>query len=375
MLNQPLLQDTGGQQSQLKTSIEHMDKFTNVKHVQDIKTYEGKFPRVIFLLTCLLSINGYTGAWLKSSILRARVRQLLAENSYDVIHLDTISLHFLYDLLADHKVVLDHHNVESDMMMRRSKKESNIFKSIYFLIEAFKIRRLEKKFCSISDLNITCSILDRQRLLEVASTADIVSIPNAIELCRLSTTYLERRNKSRLSFIGTMNWYPNIEAVEFILDNLALPLSQSNSNITIDIVGAHATKPIVKKSKIHNNVNLHGFVDDLSEIQSETIIFICPIKDGGGTKLKILEAMSMGIPVIADPVACEGIAVEDRNNVYFASTAEEYLEGLDLLLSNDELRVSIGRGGAELIEKNYTVDVVGVKLLNTYQGLAVNVRN
>ena len=96
-------------------------------------------------------------------------------------------------------------------------------------------------------------------------------------------------------------------------------------------------------------------------------IYVCPITDGGGTKLKILDALAMGKAIVADPVACEGIEVTENKNVLFASSPRQYVEKIQFLLKNPDIRKEVGESARQLILKSYAYLNIGKKLSQIYE--------
>src|SRR5690606_17138102 len=89
--------------------------------------------------------------------------------------------------------------------------------------------------------------------------------------------------KQRLIFVGTMSWYPNIQAARFLIEELAELIGKDHPELSIDIVGAGAPKDLISSAKLKRNVNMHGFIDDIRPLMNEALAVICPIRDGGGT--------------------------------------------------------------------------------------------
>jgi glycosyltransferase involved in cell wall biosynthesis len=114
---------------------------------------------------------------------------------------------------------------------------------------------------------------------------------------------------------------------------------------------------------------LHGFVHDLKPFWINSLAFLCPISDGGGTKLKILEAMAMQAPIIANPIACEGIELEDRESVMHASDPTAYINCIAAISSDRSLRVRLAQNARKILEKKYSTKAVGAQLRAYYDSI------
>lgn len=317
-------------------------------------------------LKSLVTTDPYNINWLKSIQYARALQEMLQSNDYDLVHFDTISLLPYFDVVKHLPTVLDHHNIESHMLLRRADNEKNVLKKWYFRQEGQRLEKIEKQFCSQFSLNVTCSEIDRQRLHEIAPASWVEEVPNGvdIEYFRPGKTMIEKR---RLLFIGTLNWYPNIEAVRFIAHELWPKLKAALPGISVDIIGTQPPEDIVNISNTDNNFNVHGFVDDILPYMDKAAVYVCPVMDGGGTKLKVLDALSMGKALVAHEIACEGINVKNGKNVIFAKSVDEYVVAIKQLIENNELRRTMGLEARKLVEEEYAYDKIGRKLSDMYQ--------
>lgn len=319
-------------------------------------------------LKSLITPSPYNIAWLQSSSYRNAVAQALNEKNYDLVHIDTISLIPYFDLVRHIPTVLDHHNIESHMLFRRSDNESHWLKKLYFKQEAWRLEQYEKNYCPKVTLNISCSDMDSERLKGIAPNANVLSIANGVDI-EYFKPLSDSDDGKTLIFAGTLNWYPNIEAVNFIAEQLWPKLKQAIPDIRIDIIGANPQENILQLSQREKNFCVHGFVNDLRPYLDNAAICLCPITDGGGTKLKVLDAFAMAKTMIAHPIACEGIDVINGVNVYFAETADDYIDAITKLLNNSGQRQKIGRNARQLVEDNYSYHSIGEFLRQQYERL------
>ena len=236
-----------------------------------------------------------------------------------MIWFDTISLvqYNLTTKIDNSFTILNHHNIESDMMFRRAGKEKNILKKIYYLIEAYKLKNYERnKVCNF-DINVTCSPLDSKRIEHISPGIVTRVIPNGVDTKFFLPNSTVIADPYSLVFIGGMSWYPNREAMLFFARQIWPLLKERIPSIKMNVVGECPPQELFELAKWDSNFHVHGFVDDVKKYFNEAGIYVCPISDGGGTKLKILDALAMGKPIVANPVACEGIDVINGKNVSF----------------------------------------------------------
>jgi len=319
----------------------------------------------ILALKSLFHYKPYTVNWLESDKYTDMLEKLLSEHDFDLVWFDTISLvQYLKHFNANKTVkILDHHNIESDMLYRRSEQETNLFKKFYFYQEAVKLRLYEKNFLNLFDANVTCSVLDSERLKLISKKAKVCEIPNGVDVEYFTPVAHLQPEPLSMIFVGGMSWYPNRAAMIFFANSVWPKLKAMIPEIKMNVVGKHPPAELHAVSKNNPDFIIHGFLDDVREIMTTSGIYICPISDGGGTKLKILDALAMGKAIVANPIACEGIDVENGKNVLFATTAEEYLSAIQYLVNNPDKIHEMGKFARELIISKYSYDVIGKKLL------------
>lgn len=358
-----------GKKELLEQAREHFSQFCTVDNIVSIPSEQSKIQRFMLLIKGLMPWRTYTVSWLESKEFAVKLDNILAKNHFDIIHVDTISLAPYVRDLKNVKVVLNHHNIESVMMLRRAENETNLFKKLYFYQEGVKLQRLERQICKNFDLNITCSDLDSERLKEAAGVTDCISIPNGVDLDYFQPTPGKIKAKS-LVFAGGLSWYPNLDAMTFFLKEVWPNLVKKIPDISLTVIGKNPPDWILGMQKVYSNLRVTGFVEDVRPFLSEAQIYICPIKDGGGTKLKVLDALAMGKPLVADAIACEGIEVENNKSVIFASTPAEYIEKIEYLINNPQARENLSYNGTQLIKNLYGFQSIGKKMSDIYSNLA-----
>lgn len=312
--------------------------------------------------------NGYITRWLQGPKARTAISGLARENRYDLAHFDTIALAPFQKLLGDVPSTLGHHNVESHMLLRRAEVEKNWLKKAYFWQEGRRLRGYETRVARRFAAHITCSELDSDRLREFVPGLNTVCIPNGVDVDYLSPIRGSTRPDS-LIFVGTMNWYPNVDAVLFLLREIWPLILARRPKATLDIVGAGTPQSVTDMAASLPGVIVHGYVPDFRPMIDSAAIYICPIRDGGGTKLKILDALSMAKCIVAHPIACEGIDVTPDTNCMFAESAGDFADKVDQLLGDDARRATLGAAARELVVQRYAFDSIGQQLVDVFEGV------
>lgn len=350
----------------LKRSQEEMEKICGRVKFFDCPIDGSRFGKIACALRSLVSTHPYNINWLQSEAFGEELLSWHRENPYDLIHFDTISLVPYIAGLSNVALALDHHNVESHMLLRRASLESNPLKKIYFWQEGKRLEAVERKYCPRFDINITCSDLDTERFQSIVPEANFHTVPNGVDT-QFFKPSSEPPKSNRLIFIGTLDWYPNTRAVQYLAHKIWPLLRIKFPDLEVDIIGSKPPEDLLSLAKQDARFHVHGFVDDLMPYLRDATIYICPINDGGGTKLKVLDAFAAGKAVVADPIACEGLRVTNNLNVLFANTPEAYVDAVSALLANPEQRKFLEENARDHAVNNFSFASIGKALADLYQ--------
>lgn len=345
----------------LSDSRRSLEQFCRSVTFLPIVSIERPIGKTRTALAGLLLKDCYMARWLCSDAGTEVLLRLAEQHHYDLAHFDVISLAPYRELLPNVPATLGYHNIESHMLLRRAEKDRNFLRKLYFWQEAKRLARYEQRMAKQFAGHITCSELDSRRLKQLIPDLKPVCIPNGVDVGYFSPLGGVPKRHS-LIFVGTLTWYPNVDAVLFLLREIWPAVKKLVPDVMLDIVGAGAPQSVVELARQREGVTVHGFVPDIRPLVDAAAIFVCPIRDGGGTKLKILDAFSMAKCVVAHPIACEGIDVTDGGNVVLAESGMEFAQRIALLLNDDERRVAIGAAGRELVVSRYAFDAIGRRL-------------
>ncbi|MEX1216425.1 glycosyltransferase family 4 protein [Saccharospirillum sp.] len=344
----------------------YVNKYIAIPHGLNVR----KLNKYLLGVKSLFNKTPYDVLALNSVGFKRAVHRAISSQNYDAIYVDTVGLCGLLESV-DCPVIVNHHNIESQMLERRAENSSGLLQK-YFRWQAVKTRKWEEYWCNRVSMNFVCSELDSRRLQGYIHRR-IEVIPNGVDI-----EYFKRSSEYSTSdvagciFAGGLEWYPNAKAVDFIVNSLEPVFDEKIAGGPIVICGKGWHKGLSDLSKKSKKVRAAGFVDDIRIPMEKAALYICPISDGGGTKLKVLDALAMGIPLIAHPIACEGIDVVEGRHVVYASTTDDYIKEIEFLMSNPSKRRSMSKAGIELIEGMYSYSNIGRKLKNVIGVLTEN---
>jgi polysaccharide biosynthesis protein PslH len=355
-------------QEGLDESRQALEEFCRSVTFLPIDRLRPRWGKQATALRALLIGSTYTTSWLVSAAAGAAIARQLQSHSYELVHFDTIGLAPYRALTGDIPATLTHHNIESHMMKRRADNVRNLIAREYFRIEGRRLQEIETRIAPQFAAHITCSELDSQRFRRIVPGANVLVIPNGVDCDFFSSAGAATRANS-VVFVGTMNWYPNIEAMEFFLRDVWPGLKERVPAAIMDIAGSNPPDSLVRLAHSLPDVQVHGYLPDIRPLIDSACVFVCPIRDGGGTKLKILDAFAMSKCVVAHPIACEGINVTDGKDVVLASSAADFIGEISRLFADDGRRAAIAAAARHLAQNQYSFQRIGEQFNSTVEEL------
>lgn len=301
----------------------------------------------------------------KSPRMREAIVELTQRHRFDLAHFDTISLAEYLDVLGEVPAVLNHHGVESFMVKRRSENEGNPLNRLFLWIEASKLEGYEKRHCREFKLNLTVSELDKGLLQQIAGPLDVEVIENGVDIDYFSGSNAVVRDK-RIIFAGRLDQYSNRRSILFFCSRIWPLVKAREPDARFTIIGNKPPAELVDTARKDGQIDLLGYVEDVRPYFARSMVSVCPIIDGGGTRIKILDAMAMGMPIVSTKIGCEGLAVTPGVDLYVAESAADFAVKIAALLSDPEARRSLGEQARRTVEEKYDWKRIGQKLNQAY---------
>lgn len=259
--------------------------------------------------------------------------------------------------------ILDAHNIEEELLRRRARAETWPLRKALFHHDFLKMRWMERRMLNSADLIFVTSERERQILSSRHRRgAEIYVAPNGVD-CR-STTPLPRRDARDILFVGAMNYHPNADGVRFFAKQVFPRIRAGRPEVRLHIVGGSPGESIRRLGRL-DGIRVHGEVADVAPFYAESAVVIVPLRVGGGTRLKILEAMAYGRPVVSTSVGCEGLEVEDGKHLLIADNACHMQEAVLMLLHQPGIGDSLAVHARRLVEAKYDWSVIAGRMLDT----------
>jgi len=303
-----------------------------------------------------------------SSEMRDAVGRASASQSYDVFHLDSIHMTRYSRFVggSSPKVIYNWHNIESEAMRRYAAVASNSGKRWYAAYTAGKLAALESEILRSAFAHVVCSERERAQLLRTAPAARIEVVENGVDTEYFTGAAGPASNK--IVFVGAMDYFPNVEAITSFATRIWPQVQNKIPDMRLDVVGANPT-PAVRRLGEMTGISITGTVPDVRPYYRDSLAAIVPLRTGGGTRLKILEAMAAGVPVISTPLGAEGLGVTAGQDILIADpdSRDGWVEHI-LELSRRPLRREQLAGAARrLVLNRYDWKILGDKLSRLYE--------
>jgi glycosyltransferase involved in cell wall biosynthesis len=271
-------------------------------------------------------------------------------------------------------VVWDWHNIESELMYRYSLQAQTPFHKVYLRRTANQLKLLESEILASCDLHLVTSERERDQLSRINSAARIVTVENGVDASRFGPHFAQPddeemwRHRNHVIFVGTMDYHPNIDAVNYFCDEVWPELHRRLPLAIFSIVGRNPPAKVLDLSR-RPGVEVTGTVSDVRPYYKKAFAVVVPLRMGGGTRLKILEAMAAGVPVISTTLGAEGLAAHPGRHIEIADTPADFIRHLSSLRADLGRCQRLAEAGRGLVESRYDWSFIGGQLADVYRRL------
>ena len=308
--------------------------------------------------------------------MKRAIESILRDRDFDIVQIESIHLMTYLPIITRSRqpplMICDWHNIESELMSRYSEREPNILKRAYAGKTARLMSEFERRAMHEFDAHIAVSKRDAQKLRSLNSDARVFVIENGVDTAYYEEATVSGGNAAgkpnRIVFVGSMDYHANIDGAVSFARDVWPGLHGRHPEMIFTIVGRDPA-PEVRALTTNPGIEVTGTVDDVRPFYREALAAVVPLKVGGGSRLKILEAMAAGVPVVSTTLGAEGLDLNDGENIVIADTNEQLAEALDKVIKSEELRQRISEAGHALVSERCDWSRLGANLFETYQQL------
>jgi glycosyltransferase involved in cell wall biosynthesis len=302
---------------------------------------------------------------LYSEHLRGRWAEKLARHPGALVHIDAIDLALFAETTNGFRKVLNHHNCESALLLRRADREANPLKKKYLQFEARKLVRWERDLSGRFQVNAVVSEEDALQLRALNPAAHIHVVENGVDTDYFQPMDVPEEPHS-LIFTGSLDWQPNISAILYFAREVWPLVKRGCPDAKLLVAGKSPAESVLLLAEQDTSITVYPSPEDMRPLLARASVYICPLLEGGGTRLKILDAMAMGKPVVSTSIGCEGLRVAPGENILIGDGAKTLAELSLRLFAEKEMRERLGSFGRTLVESKYSWVQVCRQLASSY---------
>ncbi|MBN1202243.1 MAG: glycosyltransferase [Anaerolineae bacterium] len=303
----------------------------------------------------------------RSTELIDKLRHLLADTSFDIVQIEESRLALYRELLPKNtqsRCVLAFYDIGFHQMDRIARVTPMGIMKARMWLQSRQMRRWEPRYAARFDYCITVSEGDRNLLIGANPRLQVEVIPNGVDTKALQPLP-DADGPPALLFVGAMHYTPSRDAALYLCDEVLPRVWQRVPAAEAWIVGADPPERL--KHVDANRVHVAGWVDDVQPYYRRCRVCVTPLRAGGGTRLKILEAMALGRPVVSTALGREGLDVIDGEHLLVADDPDQIAEQIARLLNDPALVERITTKGRRLVEDHYDWDAIAAQQMELYE--------
>ena len=333
-----------------EAALEYCDKLVCMPYQRREKFTAGFYVELLFNLVSPLpyAIKKY-----ESALMRKEISQRAHAGKFDVVVCDflTPAANVARDLACP--TVLFQHNVEAMIWKRHYELQSNPLKKAYLYGQWLKMRAFERNMCRRFDCVVAVSSEDRQQMQKEYGVESVFDVPTGVDTKFFSPGGSELRDPHNMVFTGSMDWLPNEDAIRYFTEQIMPRIKQEIPDATLTVVGRNPYSSLLELAKRDSSVIVTRRVDDVRPYMERAAAYVVPLRVGGGTRLKIFEAMAMEKAIVSTTIGAEGLPVKDGAELLLADTAESFAESVVRVLNDRTLADELGRRAAATVRKEF----------------------
>ena len=275
---------------------------------------------------------------------------LVRSRGYDLVHCEWTP-YAVYTRALEIPVCIAAHNVEFEIWERMASAENRPAHRELFRMQALLMERFERRVFSQAPFATAVSENDAATIRQMG-TPEVTVVPNGVDAVAYMPPAVESSSPRSLVFTGSMDWRPNQDAIRWFIDAVH-PLLLEEGDYRFHVVGRAPPDWMLDRAAIPAQIVVTGTVDDVRPFIAGAAVYVVPLRAGGGSRLKILEALAMGRAVVSTTVGAEGLDLQPGTHVVIEDTAEGFARAIMALWDDAARRNALGANGRSLIEERY----------------------
>src|SRR5690554_661774 len=319
-------------------------------HLVDVPASVSAFAALINLL---FSGKPYNAVRFISPAFSKKLIELLIHNHFDIVQLEGLYVCPYIPVIRKYskaKIVYRAHNIEHEIWERTAAISKGIRK-FYLKVLSRRIKMFEKAFINEYDLLVPITERDRIILDRLGNLKPTHVSPTGIDTKQL-IPYAKHLEYPSVFHIGSLEWAPNQEGLLWFVEKCWPKINAKFPDLKFYIAGRQAPEWLVRRFNAPN-IEYMGEIDDAYAFMNSKAVMVVPLFSGSGMRIKIIEGMALGKPIVTTPIGTEGISTQSEKNILIADNEQEFIDGVERLITNKQLFHNIGSNAIEYIQEKF----------------------
>jgi polysaccharide biosynthesis protein PslH len=322
----------------------------------------GTLGYLVDVLRSLFSPLPYAISRYRSVLYRDAIRELVHADAFDLIISDFLVPMANLPPALGAPVVLFQHNVEAEIWRRHAEVASTLPSRLFYARQFSRMQAFEQQQCQRAARVIAVSEHDAAIFRDRYGVADVQSVDTGVDVDFFWPQPLAKGDRPTLVFTGSMDWMPNDDGVLWFLEEVFPQIRRVIPDVQCAIVG-RSPSDRVKALATRFGVEVSGRVPDVRPYLARAHVAIVPLRVGGGTRLKIFEAMAMNLPVVSTTIGAEGLPVQDGVHLCVADTAADFARACAELLGDPETAGAMGETAGALVRQEFSWEKIAAQFI------------
>ena len=320
--------------------------------------------RAVQALT-MASLRPYYCRDVHSRDMQRAIDELCVAQHFDIIQVETSFL-CGFRFPGDARLVIDEHNIESEVFRRMCEGERSVPRRAFNRVEYLRCRRFERVSWRRADACVVTSDRELPTLRTCAPGTPAATVPNSVDLTYFAPSGGAPEPRT-VVFNGILTYRPNVDAVRYLIDDVWPLVRARYPEARLTLIGR--SDGVDTREMMVPGVELLGEVPDIRPYVHRAAVVAVPVRIGGGTRLKVVEGLAMGKPIVSTTLGCEGLAVRDREHLLIADDPAAFAARIFDVFENPRWSAQLGSAGRQLVEDRYSWDLAGERLESLYRQL------
>jgi sugar transferase (PEP-CTERM/EpsH1 system associated) len=343
------------------SATEYCHDLIRIPHLTRAKFSAGFYAELALNMTSSLpyAIRKYQSADMNGAISEAT-----SKNNFDVVICDFLAPAVNLPRNLKTPVVLFQHNVEAEIWRRHCEVQQNAARKLYLYWQWRKMQRFEREACRRVDSVIAVSEADARMIERDYGVPKVHDIPTGVDVDFFRPANGGHARPNSLVFTGSMDWLPNEDAINYFTQQILPLIKKSIPDVSITVVGRNPSPRLSELSRREPSIKVTGRVDDVRPYMDAAAAYIVPLRIGGGTRLKIYEALAMEKPTISTTIGAEGLNINNGEDLLLADTPTDFANAVVRVLKEPALARELGVRGAQTVRERYGWNKVAAEFIH-----------